>query len=305
MIKGRHFISIADFTAQEIRYVLDLAKDLKSQQKRGEGSALLQGKTLAMIFQKPSMRTRVSFEVGIFQLGGAALNIRPTEIDMGKRESIPDVARVMSRYVDLVMLRVLKHTDISEFARNASVPVINGLSDLYHPCQALADMLTIEEHRGSLKGCKLVYIGDGNNVANSLILASKQLGVSFTISCPAGFEPTIPTELGKYSIEHDPRRAVADADVVYTDVWTSMGQEAETIKRLRAFDGYTVTQDLLTLAKDDVLFMHCLPAHRGEEVDEFVVDGSNSVVFDQAENRMHAQKALMVALASDSSQAPD
>lgn len=299
MIKGRHFISVSDFTSVEIRHVLNLAKDIKRQFKEGQSTALLQGKTLAMIFQKPSNRTRVSFEVGMYQLGGKALNIRPTEIEMGKRETIPDISRVMSSYVDAVMLRVLKHTDISEFARNSNVPVINGLSDLYHPCQALADMLTIEEHLGAIEGCKLVYVGDGNNVANSLILASKLLGASFTISCPKGFEPSIPAEVGKYKIEHDPRIAVKNADVVYTDVWTSMGQEKESLQRLRAFDGYTVSRELLALAKPKVLFMHCLPAHRGEEVDEFVVDGANSVVFDQAENRLHAQKGLLAALLSD------
>ncbi|MCL4156154.1 UNVERIFIED_CONTAM: hypothetical protein GTU68_010279 [Idotea baltica] len=300
MINGRHFICISDFTFEEIRYLLDLAKEIKKSLKEGQSSKILADKTLAMVFQKPSMRTRVSFEVGMYQLGGIALNIRPTEIDMGKRETVPDVSRVLSSYVDAVMLRVVKHTDLIDFARNSSVPVINGLSDLYHPCQALADMLTIEEHLSSLKGCKLVYIGDGNNVANSLILASKVLGVEFTICCPKGFTPPIPTESGKYKIEHNPRIAVEGADVVYTDVWTSMGQEEETLQRLRAFDGYCVTKELLSLASPEVLFMHCLPAHRGEEVDEFVVDGPNSVVFQQAENRLHAQKALLAALLSNS-----
>lgn len=296
MIRGRHFISLSDFTREEIRHILALAHKLKAEQIAGVSHTHLQGKSLAMVFQKPSNRTRVSFEVGMYQLGGTALNIRPTEIEMGQRETIPDIARAMSRYVDCVMLRVLKHTDINEFARHSRVPVINGLSDLYHPCQALADIMTIEERFQKIEGRRLCYVGDGNNVANSLILASRLLGIQCIISCPAGYEPSISTEVGKYEIIRDPKEAVQGADVVYTDVWTSMGQEKEALARLRAFDGYCVTKALLSAAKSEALFMHCLPAHRGEEVDDYVVDSPQSVVFDQAENRLHAQKALLLAL---------
>ena len=235
----------------------------------------------------------------MFQLGGQALNIRPTELEMGKRESIPDIAKAMSRYVDAVMLRVLKHTDLMEFSRASTVPVINGLSDLYHPCQAIADLLTVEEKKGKLRGLKLCYVGDGNNVANSLIYACAMLGVEMIVSCPKGYEPSIKQSDVEYSVETDPEKAVDGADVVYTDVWTSMGQESEALARLRAFDGYGVNVSLMNRAKDDAIFMHCLPAHRGEEVEAEVVDGPQSVVFDQAENRLHAQKALLVLLLSE------
>lgn len=295
-MRGRHCITLEDFNADEAQQILDTAIDLKQRQKAGETHHLLAGKTLAMIFQKPSNRTRVSFEVGMYQLGGLALNIRPTELEMGKRETIPDISQVMSRYVDGAMLRVMKHTDLNEFARSSHVPCINGLSDLYHPCQALADALTIREHKGKLAGLKVCYVGDGNNVANSLINVCKLLEIDIVISCPKGYEPSVRQSDKNYEIIPDPREAVENADVIYTDVWTSMGQEDERLSRLRDFDGYCVTKELMSRAAKDAIFMHCLPAHRGEEVEQSVVDGPQSVVFDQAENRLHAQKALLSLL---------
>lgn len=292
----RHFLCLSDFSANEINRMLDLAKKLKAAQQSGVPHQLLFGKTLAMIFQKPSNRTRVSFEVGMFQLGGTSLTIRPSDIDMGKREPISDIAKVMSRYVDAVVLRVVRHSDIQEFANYSSKPVINGLSDLYHPCQAVADLLTIEEKKGDLRGKKLCYVGDGNNVCNSLVYGAQALGMEAVVACPEGYDPLLSPADGHYEIIRNPEEAVADADVVYTDVWTSMGQEAERQARLKAFETYTITERMIERAKKDMIFMHCLPAHRGEEVDKAVVDGPHSVVFDQAENRMHAQKAILALL---------
>ncbi len=291
-MKGKNFLTLNDFTTEEVVKILSVAEDLKSKLKSGTPHQDLRGKTLGMIFQKPSNRTRVSFEVGMFQLGGHALNIRPSEIRMKEREPIADVARVMSRYVDAVMLRVDDHNDLVEFARAATVPVINGLSDLYHPCQAVADILTIKEHKKELRGLKLCYVGDGNNVCRSLINISKHVGIDVTVCCPKGYE------LKEVPAVYDPIEAVSDADVIYTDVWTSMGQEEESSKRLNDFSGYTITKELLAKASDDVIFMHCLPAHRDEEVTDEVVEASNSVVFDQAENRLHAQKAILKLLLS-------
>ena len=293
---GRHFLTLSDFSKDELSRLIALARTLKQQQKDGVEHKLLQGKIMAMIFQKPSTRTRVSFETGILQLGGAAVTLRPEEIDMGKREPIPDVSRVMSRYVDVVVMRVISHADLSEFARCSSVPVVNGLSDLYHPCQALADIMTVAEFKGGLNGLKVCYVGDGNNVCNSLIDIASKFGLQMVVCCPEGYDPLLSPENGGYEIIREPEEAVRGADVVYTDVWTSMGQESETERRLRAFSGYTVTAKLLARAKKDVLFMHCLPAHRGEEVEDEVVEGDRSVVFEQAENRLHAQKAVLAHL---------
>lgn len=293
---GRHFLSLADFGRDDVLALIETALVLKRLQADKTPHEVLSQNALAMIFQKPSNRTRVSFEIGIWQLGGKAIVIRPDEIGLGEREAIPDVARVLARYVDAVMMRVLRHTDITEYAANSSVPVINGLSDLFHPCQAIADLLTIKEQKPELEGLKLCYIGDGNNVCNSLIIMCNLVGIGIRVACPKGFEPTISPDEWSYEVVNNPREAVVDCDVVYTDVWTSMGQEQETLHRLRAFEGYGVTEALLERSKADSIFLHCLPAHRGEEVDNFVVDGTRSRVFDQAENRLHAQKALLCHL---------
>jgi len=302
----RHFLSIADQSAVQLVKLLDLARDLKAELKAVGNKSLLQGKALGMIFQKPSLRTRVSFERGMEQLGGTAMYLSPAEIKLGERESVPDVARVLSRYVDAIMARVFAHSDIVTLAEYATVPVINGLSDLSHPCQALADVLTIREKLGALKGAKLAYVGDGNNVCNSLLFAAAKLGMNMSVAAPQGYEPDpailaqargFAAASGSQIISgNDPGQAVAGADVIYTDVWTSMGQEAETQVRLNAFRPYQVNQRLVSRAKPEVLVMHCLPAHRGEEITDEVVDGPHSVVFDQAENRMHAQKAILVDL---------
>lgn len=293
---GKHFLTVSDFSSADIERVLATAAELKAKQKAGKSHELLKGKSLAMIFEKPSNRTRVSFEVAMVQLGGHALNIRPEEIQMSVREPIPDVAKVLSRYVDGIMMRAIRHQDIVELAKYSSVPVINGLSDLYHPCQAVADILTIKEKKGSLKGIKLTYIGDGNNVANSLINICKLLGITIVICCPEGYEPDKKLVSGPFEIIRDPNQAVKGADVIYTDVWTSMGQEAESAKRLKDFSGYTVTKALLAKANPGALFMHCLPAHRGEEIEDGVPEHPQSVIFDQAENRLHAQKAILALL---------
>lgn len=292
----KHCLTLKDYSKNELLEILELAKELKRKQKAGEPHTPLAGKTLAMIFQKPSNRTRISFEVGITQLGGKALNIRPDEVQMGAREPIADLARVLSRYVDAAMLRVNAHEDIEEFARFSSIPIINGLSELYHPCQVLADMQTIEEKKGRLAGIKLCYIGDGNNVCNSLINAANILGLEIVVSCPERYKPDSAVLNGGYAYEVDPQKAAKNADVLYTDVWVSMGDEAETEKRLNDFASYQVNAKIVAQAKRDVIFMHCLPAHRGLEVSDEVVEGPHSVIFDQAENRLHAQKALMCKL---------
>ncbi len=302
-----HFLSIADLTSDELRESLKLALELKEERQGGGNRPLLKGKTLGMVFQKPSLRTRVSFEMGMIHLGGQALYLSPLEIQLGKRESVPDVARVLSRYVDGIMARVFSHADIVALAQYADVPVINGLSDYNHPCQGLADFLTIIEHKGwDLKGRKLVYVGDGNNVATSLIFGAALLGMDFCITGPKGYKaPPGVWALGKQlaaasgsqlSATYDPHEAVAGADAIYTDVWASMGQEAETAERARIFAPYQVNEALLSEAKSDVIALHCLPAHRGQEITDGVCDGPHSVLWDQAENRMHAQKAVLVQL---------
>jgi len=311
MLKGHHFLSIADLSADELRQVLDTAEQLKADWRSGRRERHLAGKTLGMIFQKPSLRTRVSFEVGMIQLGGQALYLSPAEVQMGERESVPDVAHVLSRFVDCIMARVFRHGDLEELAANASVPVINGLSDLSHPCQALADLLTIREKKGRLQGLRLAFIGDGdNNVAHSLLLGTAKLGMDFAVASPAGYTPS-DRYLSRSSADAaasgshievfaDPYEAVAGADVIYTDVWTSMGQEAEVQRRLAAFQPYQVNEALVQAAKPDVIVMHDLPAHRGEEITAAVIDGPHSVVFDQAENRLHAQKAVLYLILADS-----
>nr|WP_072337876.1 MULTISPECIES: ornithine carbamoyltransferase [unclassified Paenibacillus] len=305
-LKGRDFIGLVDYTSEEIRYLIDLAIDLKKKQKAGEIYQPLKGKTLGMIFEKSSTRTRVSFEVGMYQLGGHALFLSKNDLQIGRGETIADTAQTMSRYLDGIMIRTYAHRTVIELARNATVPVINGLTDLSHPCQALADYQTVLEKKGRLEGLKVAYIGDGNNMVHSLLMGAAKLGINFAVATPEGYEPD--GEVLQLSREaaaktgagvlftNDPREAIADADVVYTDVWASMGFEAEQKEREIAFKQFQVNEALVKYAKSDYLFMHCLPAHRGEEVSEGVIDGSNSVIFDQAENRLHAQKAVMAAI---------
>lgn len=295
----RDFISFYDYTEEELHLLLERAKWLKERNKRGEMWRPLEGKTLAMIFEKPSTRTRVSFEVGMYQLGGNALYLSAQELQLSRGESIADTARVLSRYVDAVLIRTYEHWKVEEFARFSSVPVINGLSDLLHPCQILSDIFTIWEKLGHYRAVKVAYVGDGNNVANSWIEGASKMGIELRIACPPGYEPDQEIlqralrEGARVLITHDPKEAVKDAEVLYTDVWTSMGQEAEREKRLEDFRGYQLNKSLLKLAQPDALVMHCLPAHRGEEITDEVIEGPHSVVFDQAENRLHVQKAIL------------
>jgi ornithine carbamoyltransferase len=298
----KDLLSIADLGVEDIRLLLSDAIDMKAQ---GWVSSL-SGKTLAIMFEKPSLRTRVSFEMAMRQLGGEAVYLSPAEVGLGQRESVADVARVLSRYVDAIAARTFAHQTLEALAAYASVPVINALSDREHPCQALADLLTVCEKKGDLSGLTLAFIGDGNNVARSLMLAASLSGMSFRIATPPGY--AIEDEIvnlarsqalgtgAEIFCTEDPRQAVTDADVVYTDVWTSMGQEAEAESRRRAFTGYQVDGELLSLAREDAILMHPLPAHRGEEITDEVIDGPHSVVFDQAENRLHLQKALLAAM---------
>lgn len=299
----RNFLSVSDLSREELLRVLERALQLKTETKQGRWRTELGGKTVALLFQKPSLRTRVSFEQGVLQLGGHSLYLSPAEVGLGERESVPDVARVLSRYVDCIVLRANRHSDVQTLAQYSTVPVINALSDLSHPCQALADFLTVLEKRNRLSGLVMTYVGDGNNVAHSLILAAAKSGVHLRVACPEGFEP-LPEILERanpdaeksgatVSIIRSPREAAEGADILYTDVWTSMGQEAESGARRRAFAEYRIDADLLKLAKPDAIVMHDLPAHRGEEITDDVIDGPQSVVFDQAENRLHAQKGLL------------
>ena len=299
----KHFISIADYSKQEIEEIFSLTKDLKEKTKKGEEHHLCNGLTLSMIFAKPSARTRISFETGMYQLGGYALYLSPNDIGIGKRESVSDISRVISRYNDIIMARMFDHQHIVELAEFASVPVINGLTDYNHPCQIMADMFTILEHRGQLDGLKITYIGDGNNVANSWINLASILPFNLTICSPPGYEPdndilvhAKENNISKVQVLSNPEEAVKDADVVYTDVWASMGQESETKERHNIFKNYQVNQQLMSLAKVDAKVMHCLPAHRGDEITDEVIDGPQSIVFDEAENRMHVQKAIIVKL---------
>jgi ornithine carbamoyltransferase len=305
-LSGRDFIELTDYTTEEIHYLIDLAIELKRKQKNGEEYQPLKGKTVGLIFEKSSTRTRVSFEVGTYQLGGHALFLSKNDIQLGRGETIADTAGVMSRYLDGIMIRTFGHDKVVDLARYATVPVINGLSDLAHPCQVLADYQTLFEHKGTLKGLKLAYIGDGNNMAHSLMIGGAKLGVHVSVASPEGYEPdpqivADAQEIAKATgavieVVRDPKAAVQDADAIYTDVWASMGFEAEQKAREAAFRDYQVDEQLARHAKPDYVFMHCLPAHRGEEVSEGVIDGEHSIIFDQAENRLHAQKALMAAL---------
>ncbi|MDJ0753804.1 MAG: ornithine carbamoyltransferase [Ardenticatenaceae bacterium] len=304
----KHYLSLSELSATEIKNLLDLAISLKAAFKSGGNTPILQGKSLALVFQKPSLRTRVSFEMGMVHLGGYALMISPSEVKMGVRETAADVARVLSGYVDGIMARVFNHDHVVELAEYASVPVINGLSDYNHPAQALADLLTMVEYKGDLSGLKVAYVGDGNNVVRSLLFGGMQTGIDLRIATPAGYALSeddydaadqLKNGPAAFKAFTDPHEAVRDADVVYTDVWTSMGDEAETEKRLKVFPPYQVNRQLVAGAKENAIVMHCLPAHRGEEITAEIADGPQSVVFHQAENRLHAQKAILATLLAD------
>jgi ornithine carbamoyltransferase len=294
-LKGRSFARVSDWTGGELRELLGLADELKAARAGGETTELLPGRTLGMIFQKPSTRTRVSFEVGIAQLGGTGLYLAAGDLQLGRGETIRDTATVLSRYLDAIMIRTFAQSDVDELARHASVPVLNGLTDSTHPCQALADAMTIRERLGSIEGVRVAYVGDGNNVLHSLVAVCNRLGARVVAAVPDGYEPD-PAEIeraGGLELIRNPRDAVAGADVLYTDVWTSMGQEAERERRLRDLAGYAIDDALLRFAEPNAIVLHCLPAHYGEEITEEVLYGPRSAVWDQAENRLHAQKALM------------
>lgn len=303
-IKGQDMLTLADYSSEEINGLVEKAYEMKQTDHQAEEP--LKGKILGMIFEKSSTRTRVSFEAGMLQLGGHALYLNSNDMQIGRGETIADTAKVLSNYVDGIMIRTFSHDIIEELATHATIPVINGLTDLYHPCQALADLLTIKEVKGKLAGIRCVYVGDGNNVAHSLMIAAAKVGMHMTIACPKGYEPdekVVTLAQGfaevtgsKIVVENDVKKAVDGADVIYTDVWTSMGQEEENEMRLQVFHDYQVNESLVAYAKEDYLFLHCLPAHRGEEVSAPVIDGDHSAVFQQAGNRLHAQKALLTEL---------
>jgi ornithine carbamoyltransferase len=303
-LKGRHFTRVADWSGEELLQALDLADDLKERQSRREEHHLLPGRTLGMIFQKPSTRTRVSFEVGIFQLGGMGLYLAASDLQLGRGETLKDTATVLSRYLDGLMIRTFAQEDVEVLARHATIPVINGLTDSSHPCQALTDVMTIRERLGRLEGVRVAYFGDGNNVCASLMVACVKLGMEFVAATPEGYEPEervveIAREAGgTVELTHDPREAAQGADVLYTDVWTSMGKEEEKERRLKDLAGFGIDESLVRLAGDNAIVLHCLPAHYGEEITEDVLYGPQSAVWDQAENRLHAQKALMALVIS-------
>jgi ornithine carbamoyltransferase len=299
-MKKRDLLSLNDLSREEIEKIFSLSQRLKRAQKSGRAHRLLAGKTLALVFEKPSLRTRVSFETGIFQLGGNAVFLGPGEIQLGVRESAADSARNLSRWVDLIVMRTFSQHTLEEMAAHATIPVINGLTDMFHPCQVLADCLTLLEYKGVLKGLKVAFLGDGNNMVHTWMQAAQKFSFSFVVACPKGYEPDAEITRaakengGRISVTHEIDKAVRDADVVYTDVWTSMGQEREFEKRRRAFQGYQLNRAVVAKANRDAVVMHCLPAHRGEEITDDVLDGPQSVVLDQAENRLHVQKAIMV-----------
>jgi ornithine carbamoyltransferase len=299
----RDFLDITDFSTREIWQLFRFAADLKKKQKKGKHHPILKGKTLAMIFEKPSTRTRISFETGMFQLGGHAIYISPNEIGLGKRETVADVARVLSRYNDGIMARVFGHDILTGLAKHATIPVINGLSDWSHPCQVMGDMFTILERRGCFDGLKVAWIGDGNNVAHSWIHMAMRIPMELALACPSGYDPNKElvvqaqkAAISEVKVMRDPEEAAQEADVLYTDVWASMGQEKEIAKRKKAFKNYQINDDLVRKAKPNVFVMHCLPAHRDEEIAESVFEGPRSIVFDEAENRLHIQKAILVKL---------
>ena len=304
-MKSKHLITIKDLDFSDIEEIFDLTVELKSKGEPAGGDPL-KGKCLGLIFQKPSLRTKVSFAVAMAQLGGTAIYMAPDEIKLGERESIRDVARTLSRYLDGIVARTFKHGDVVELAEYSTVPVINGLSDFSHPCQALSDLYTVREKKGDLKGLKLAFVGDGNNVCNSLMMAAARMGTDVAVATPKGYEPD--REVVKISLDFaavtgskvellsNPEKAITGADVVYTDVWTSMGQEKERAKRLKAFKGFQINEKICSKAKKDYIVMHCLPAHRGEEISDESLEGPHSVIFDQAENRLHVEKAVLILL---------
>jgi ornithine carbamoyltransferase len=302
-LKGRHFTRVNDWSHDELRDTLDLADALKAAQHAHEEQRLLPGRSLAMIFEKPSARTRVSFAVGMAQLGGNVVDLRDSDIQLGERETVRDIAHALSRYVDAIMIRTFDQARVDELAEHASVPVINGLTDETHPCQALADLMTIRERFGRLSGVRLAYLGDGNNVCRSLMRGASKFGMRFTAATPKGYEPRARSveetrriaiqQGGTVELTHDAREAADGAQVLYTDVWTSMGQEEERAQRLHDLRGFGIDAELLARAADDAIVMHCLPAHYGEEIEEDVLYGPRSAVWDQAENRLHAQKAVL------------
>jgi len=305
-VKGKDLLSIEQLSVEEIYKIFSVAKDLKAKTKRGEQHHLLAGKTLGMIFQKASTRTRVSFEVGMWQLGGQGLFLGASDMQIGRGEPIKDTARVLSRYLDAIMIRTYSQAEVEELAEYADIPIINGLTDLLHPCQVLADLFTTLEYKGDLKGRKLAYIGDGNNMANTLIQACAKIGMDIAVATPPGYEPDAGI-VGKslaaaaasgsnVTLSNRVSTAVSEADVIYTDVWASMGQESEQIKRQKDFAGFQVNSGIMKLAKPDAIVMHCLPAHRGEEITNEILEGPQSVVFDEAENRLHVQKAIMALI---------
>ena len=297
----KHLLKLSDLDSKDILSILNLADQLKYEQKHGISHKRLEGKTLGMIFTKASTRTRVSFEVGMYQLGGNALFLSGNDLQIGRGEPIEDTARVLSRYLDGIMIRTFKQSDVEGLAKYGSIPIINGLTDYCHPCQVLADLMTIREYKGSFKGLKLAFIGDGNNMANSLIVGCIKMGMKVSVACPTGYEPDAKliewgNESGLLEITTDPMVAAENADVVYTDVWASMGQEGEAEKRKIAFAGFQVNDELMSRAKKDAMVQHCLPAHRGEEITAEVFEAHASEIFDEAENRLHAQKEVLVKL---------
>lgn len=307
-LKGRDFIELADFSSAEIWYLLELARDLKDKQKRGVPHRLLEGKTLAMIFQKASTRTRVSFEAAMYHLGGLGMFLSKNDLQIGRGEPIQDTARVLARYCEGILIRTFAHQEVLDLAQYAGVPVINGLTDDYHPTQVLADLLTIWEHKGTLSGLKLAYVGDGNNVAHSLMVAGALTGMEIAVAAPEGYQPNPAIAAKAKALAKNPsdikvltdiREAAAGADILYTDVWASMGQEQEFAERQKVLGAYQINSGLLKYAHKDALVMHCLPAHRGEEITDEVMEGPQSVIFHEAENRLHAHKAILAALLSD------
>lgn len=308
-LKGKDLLTLKDWSSEEIFQVLELAEKLKKENKEGTFHPLLKGKTLGMIFQKASTRTRISFEVAMWQLGGYALFLNPQDLQMGRGEPIKDTARVLARYLEGIMIRTFSQSEVEELAHYADIPVVNGLTDSYHPCQALADVLTIREHKGDFKGLKVAYLGDGNNVAHSLILACAKVGLNVAVACPPTYEPDMQVvdwalqnrllPESEITVTSSPKEALHNADVVYTDVWASMGQEGEHEERLQKFMPYQLNMELLKQAKPDAIVLHCLPAHREEEITDAVIEGTQSVVMAQAENRLHAQKAVLALVMGD------
>ena len=295
----KHLLKLSDLSEKEIVEILNLADQLKYEKKNGIKHHLLKGKTLGLIFEKSSTRTRVSFEVGMYDLGGNALFLSSRDLQIGRGEPVQDTARVLSRYLDGIMIRTFAQSEVEDLAKYGSIPIINGLTDYCHPCQVLADLMTIREHKGTLAGRKMCYIGDGNNMTNSIIVGCIKMGMEVSVACPKGYEPDADimawaAETGKFTCTDNVFEAAKDADVLYTDVWASMGQEAEAEERKKIFKGYQINADVMSVAKNDAMVMHCLPAHRGEEITEDVLEAHANEIFDEAENRLHAQKAVLV-----------